>query len=300
MRGTSKKLPLAFRLAISGLGVLFVVVGCRGGPAGWRMPPSGGELPEVSLDALQGKIISNASKFRSLVAECNVVMRSDLLPSEQQIVMSGSIQLVKPKKVHLLLKYEGRLAIELVGDGTNYNVRTPIFANSLPYGGKYGDPVRPLSNRIHFLPEDLADALDLNDLFVGKLQVLRGYPEGFDLLEGGFDSRPVAQPPVWHIDSVAGTDEPRPAVKVLNSVAIDRRTEQIIRLDKFRWNGSLRTRIWYSNARPVRTATGAIVEVPSELMIWYPRPLQHTMIRLRLERIRLDVSVPEERFTLGE
>ena len=187
------------------------------------------------------------------------------------------------------------------GDGENYKVQMPVFADSTPYGGRYGESVTMSPNRVHFLPEDVADALDLEDLFTGKGQVLRAYPAGWDLFQGSFETPPILDLATWHIDSVVTTELPHPAIRVVNSLTIDRRTEQILRLDKFRlWDGSLRTRIWYANHRPVKAGPNLNVEVPGEIMFWYPEPLEGTVIRMRLNRVKLNMEIPPERFALSE
>ena len=93
---------------------------------------------------------------------------------------------------------------------------------------------------------------------------------------------------------------PRPAIKTVNSVAIARQTQEMLRLDKFRWDGSLRTRIWYAHHRPVRAGPQTNVEVPGEIMICYPEPLEGTVIRIRFRRIKLNVEIDPRRFSLTE
>ncbi len=281
---------------LGGLSLLLAAGGCAGGPAELREPPSTGEVQEKSLAELKERLISNDAAFLTLTADCQAAITSPLLRQPPQLNISGKLMLEKPGKIRLKLSGPGQTYIELVGNGEEYVVRMPIFRN-LPYSGKYDEPIKPVADRIHFMPDDLAQALNMMSLLEGKTQVLKAYPRRWDIVAGDIQN-PVVYPPTWTIDSIVAAGEPEVGLKVLNSILIDRTTEEVLRLDKFRWDGSLRTRIWYSEPTTARKPDGEPVRVPGELLIWYPYPLEGTLIRLRLTNHKVHVPVPADAFDL--
>jgi hypothetical protein len=241
-------------------------------------------------------IEDNQDSFRSLRARCEAVIRSPLLRRPQQLQMAGELKLLKPRKIHLVLRRAGQIAVRLVGDGKHYQVSMPIFRGS--YSGSYGDPIEGNTKRIHFMPDDLTDALDMRGLFWGKPQVLKAYPNCWDLNVGSLAS-PETYPPVWLIDSLDISTDPETQIRVDNSVLLDRQNEQIRRIDKFRRDGSLRVRMWHLNPGLIQDRKGQTVRLPGGLLLLYPAPLEGTVIRLRFTRRELNVPIPEETFLLS-
>lgn len=259
-------------------------------------PPTTADAKERTLEALMSRIEKNQDSYRSFRARCEAVVKSPLMHRPEKLQLTGELELLKPRKVRLVLRRAGHVAIRVVGDGKHYEVSMPIFHDS--YSGAYGDPLRESGSRIHLMPDDLADALDLRGLFWQKPQVLKAYPACWDLTAGSL-SAPVIYPPVWSIDSldIAGGRQTR--LQAQNSVLVDRRTEQIRRIDKFRGDGSLRVRIWHLNPGLVQGKDGQTVRVPGGLMIWYPSPLEGTIIRIRFTRRQVNVPIDKETFVLG-
>jgi len=299
MKDRDVRSQLGLWLAIGGLWVLFACAGCGSAPEERPTARPTGQLRQMDLSELRDRIVANGGRFWSLTADCDVVLRSPAIPLvPPEIQLSGTLELRKPGKVHVVLGSPKAPAIELIGDGKNYVVRMRTAQDTPPYGGEYGAELMPVPGRIHFVPEDLSDALEPEGLFAGAAQVLRAYPAGWNVFAGSF-TKPLDDVAAWHIDSLAITEQPKPAIRLVNSITIDGLTEQIIRIDKFRWDGSLRTRIWFCNTTPVPVAD-TTVEIPSEIMLWYPPPLEDTMVYLRLKKIKVNVEIPDTTFTLTE
>ena len=102
----------------------------------------------------------------------------------------------------------------------------------------------------------------------------------------------------WSVDSLKVEEQPEPRVWVHNSLMLSRRTEQVLRLDKFRPDGSLKVRVWYLRSQIVSTPDGATARVPSEMMFWYPHPLENSIIRLELQNMKVNVALGEGRFKM--
>lgn len=260
-------------------------------------PPSPSDAQSRTLNGLMSRIENNQDSFRSFRTKCEAVIRSPLMHRPEQLDLTGELTLLKPQRIHLVLRRAGRVVIRLVGNGKQYQVNMPVFRDT--YSGEYGDPIGEDEDRIHMMPDDLVDALDMRGLFWGRPQVLRAFPARWDLMAGSL-SAPVVTPPVWSIDSLEITQDPETQVRVQNSVLIDRRTEQIRRIDKFRRDGSLRVRMWHLNPGLVQDQDGDAVRMPGGLMIWYPSPLEGTIIRLRFTRREVNVPIDQEMFRLGD
>lgn len=260
-------------------------------------PPSPSDAQSRTLKGLMSRIENNQDSFRSFRAKCEAVIRSPLMHRPEQLDLTGELTLLKPQRIHLVLRRGGRVVIRLVGNGKHYQVNMPAFKDT--YGGEYGDPVEESDNRIHLMPDDVVDALDMRGLFWGRPQVLKAFPRRWDLVAGSL-SAPVVAPPVWTIDSLEISQDPETQVRVQNSVLVDRRTEQIRRIDKFRPDGSLRVRMWHLNPGLVQDQDGETVRMPGGLMIWYPSPLEGTIIRLRFTRREVNVPIDQEMFQLGD
>ena len=280
-------------LALAGLSLLMAAAGCTHAPE--MQPPPAGQLQEKSLSELKSGLLGNDAAFRTLEADCRAVLVSPLIRQPSRLETSGKLYLSKPGKVRLTLGGPGKTYLELVGDGTSYVVRMPALSN-MTYSGRYGDGIEYNLNRIHFMPDDLADAFDLNSLLGGKSLVLRAYPARWEFVAGETQLAPVAAP-VWAIDAILADEKREPPVSVHSSILIDRTTEQLLRLDKFHWDGSLRTRVWYVSMGVTRGPDKNPVRVPGELVIWYPPPLENTFIRLALHNRKINVPIPEDTFT---
>lgn len=283
-------------LILGALAAISLGPGCQSSEPRLANPPSTTEARSRTLQQLMTRLENNQKSFRTMTARCNVLLQSPLLPSHaNRLELSGELQLLKPRKIRLVLRRMGRVAIRLVGDGENYQVDMPLFNDS--YGGHYGDSISGSAKRIHFMPDDLVDALDLQGLFWGKPQMLKAYPRRWEITPGNINS-PVIYPPVWHIDSFDITRDPNIGARIESSVLLDRRNEQILRIDKFHNNGDLRVRMWHRNPSLVRGQDSS-VRLPGGLIIWYPSPLEGTVINIRFSNRKVNVPVPEERFILG-
>ena len=288
--------PAALMLALGGLGVL-MAAGCAP-TLDVQEPPAAAQLQQRSLSELKAGLLTNDAAFRTLEADCRAVLVSPFIRRPSRLEMSGKLYLSKPGQVRLTLGGPGKTYVELVGDGQSYVVRMPALGD-LAYGGRYGDPIEYAVNRIHFMPDDLADAFDFNSLLSGKSLVSRAYPPRWESVTTEAQEPPVS-PAAWVIDAIVVDERQQPPVSVCSSVLIDRTTEQLRRLDKFHWDGSLRTRIWYKSFGVTRGPDGNPVRVPGELVIWYPPPLEGTIIGLALRNQKINVPIPEGTFNLEE
>jgi hypothetical protein len=271
-----------------------VATGCKQGDV--LPPPPTLGAQDKSLEALKQRIIMNSAGFLTFRADCEVALRSPLVKSVTQVNMNGKMFLSRPRKIYVDLWDAGALYMKLVGDGSAYKVQMPVFR--LEYAGRYDEAVQPTAGRVHFLPDDLADALDPAMLFNNRTQVLRAYPRRWDLLPGAGET-PIIFPATWAIDSIAAPLGGGSAIVTLNSIELDRASEDIVRIDKFRPDGSLRTRIWILKRGLAYDEANRSVQVPTEMLIWYPWPLEGTIVRLRLTNMKINVPEPENLFKLS-
>jgi len=260
-------------------------------------PPNTAGVQDKDLPSLKKQLIANSSAFYSLRADCEALLRTPLVTSPPELRMRGELLIAKPRKIYLKLSDAGMVFIKLIGNGKEYVVKMPIYSQEC--SGEYDEPLMPVSGRVHFLPDDMADAMDVGPVLASKIQVLKSYPRRWEILPGAED-KPIVYPATWAIDSTVLTKAPESAVKVANSIIIDRTTEQVLQLDKFRPDGSLRTRIWMLKAGIARSSGEVSARVPEELLIWYPHPLEGTIIRLRLTGVKLNVKVPEDAFSFDQ
>lgn len=293
-------------IACAGLVVLSMALfmtGCESAPTpapepmGMPQQRSRATGQTKSLEEIRRNILENQKEFASLVAECRIKIRSPLLPERMSgLTFRGELKLLKPRKIHFVIYHGGQMAMRLVGNGKQYKVEQPIFGDT--YGGKYDSGITSGQDRLHFMPDDLVDGLDLRSLFYGRPQVLESYPQRWDIAPGSLRS-PVQYPPVWVIDSLNISPPPNAQPQIDNSVMVDRRNERIRRIDKFREDGSLRVRIWHLNTIPVRGSEGGSVDLPRNIFLWYPPPLEGTMINIRFEKYKVNVPVEKSTFNLG-
>ena len=269
--------------------------GCQDRPH-VRRAPSTMDLPQRSLEDLKQSLLAEAASFQTLTADCRVALTSPRRIRRPEVLdASGRLALEKPGKIYLNASRVGETYIKLIGDGRRYEVRMPVL-EGMRYGGAYGDALQSVPNRVHFMPDDLADALDLTRVMRGEFHTLRAYPPRGDLVSGDSLERAVFGS-VYVIDSIVAAGGSATPSKVRNSLVIDRVTEQPLRLDKFRIDGSLRVRISYLDLMVVEGG-GRSARVPSELLIWYPSPLENTVIRLRLTKVKVNVPIQQNVFEL--
>ena len=258
----------------------------------------------VSIDAARHSIIANSASIVTLTADVRAVIASRAM-SPSQLAVEGKLAIMKHGKVVLTLGRMGSPAIKLTGDGLNYETRMPMLSN-LTYGGHYGQPLDTSGRRVSFVAEDVADALDMSLLFQGTRQVLRTYPQLWPVhLRDPAEAK--RERSVAFLDCVLDIGETDPVIKVISSIAMDTRNGRVIALDKFRGDGSLRRRTWFRRWTPV---TGpdmssddpvnerVTVDVPCDIIIHYPSPLEGTVVRMKLSKIVLNPPVNEQVFEL--
>lgn len=271
--------PAVLLVSLATFVVVLGAAGCRGEPPRLR-PPDAMVGPARSLDYLVSLLKTNAHGWASLEAECHVVIGSPRIaaPGQRAVLRDGRLVFVKPGKVNLTISRSGRVGLKLVGDGQFYHVDMPVFQDS--YSGRYDGPVSAQPRRIHFLPMDLADALDPVGLLVNRAQTLTQ----------------------WHrfsvIYSMDFVTEPSPAVVMANSIVMDRSRERILLLEKYNPDGSLKSRVQYQRVDTVPGAGDEPVEMPTVLNIQYP--VEETTIAIRLENVKLNAKVDPELFRLTE
>jgi len=286
---------VALTLALGGL-ILFT--GCPSMPSSLQAPTSV-VLPQRSIDDLKQEIRGNSAVFRTLRAECRVTLRTPLMAGQAGLEMSGPLVLEKSEgsrfaRVHVKLGGPGKLYAELISDGERYSVNMPIFQD-MSYGCGSDDALRPAEGRVHFMPADLAAALDPALLFVDRSLVLRAYPRSWDL-EVGSIREPAIAPPVWEIACIGAASGVRPSVWVDGSILLNRNTEQIDRVDRFRRDGTLVARIWYLGWTVARDTEGRAARVPRDFILWYPPPLEGTTLHVTLSNVKINEPPPEGAF----
>ncbi len=284
------------------LGAATVLFGCRAAPRkDIQLGPQRAKPAEKELNALVRSLSADSASIRTLRADLDVAIVSPLLQPPQQLNLSGRIVVKKTvgrgpaaPAVAIDVKHDRGRRITFTGDGEYYEVDMPIL--DLSYSGRYRDILSPRENRLHFTPVEIANAFNLEGL-LERPSTLRAYPSQWDHAAIG-KSDPVEFPPRWAIDSLEIDDGDEPRLWVHNSVVLDRRTERPLKIDTFRPDGSLMARTWIMDERVVRTRTNdrRAISVPSELMIWYPPPLEGTVIRLRISRATLNEEIDDSVF----
>ncbi|MBS3762532.1 MAG: hypothetical protein KGZ25_04410, partial [Planctomycetes bacterium] len=154
-----KLVPLGIITAIIlGFAVLTIgTTGCRFNSDS-KMPdmPAGGNPPDMALPELKERLFSDHASFQTLTADCKATIVCPLLRSRFQpdrpidiTLPRGRIAIAKtdakrPAKVYLRLSRAGTKFVELIGNGSEYQVKLPGFKDS--YGGSYGDPIGETTN----------------------------------------------------------------------------------------------------------------------------------------------------------
>lgn len=282
---------------------------------GLMLPPARGEMAaDAGLDSIRSAIIANSRNIVTLVADCQVHIRNRTM-EPSSIVLEGQLVMRKPGQIRLDLRRTGSISLRLIGDGRSYRVEQPMFGN-VSYSGEYGKDVEPNRGRITFLPEDLVETIDMSRIFAGASQVMRAYPRMWDV-----ELRDQRNPRVarnrLRIDSLIAL----PALnergqliyvdgqlmlqdgKLLNSLVLDPRTKRVQVFERFRFDGSLASRVWILRWAVVSAPDmrrdaqpGAMVscEVPELFIINYPTPLEGTAIGVRLSNIHVNVPVEDD------
>jgi hypothetical protein len=264
-----------------------------------------GATPDLRM--VRNEIMANSSALVTLTADVDAVLSSPVM-EPNKLQCSGKLTLAKniqtrETRVHLVLSRAGSTVVKLVGDGSSYETHMPML-NNLRYGGNYGKPLETNVRRVSFVAEDVADAIDMTLIFEGTSQILRSYPAIWDIYLGNPASPTVAHSAIF-VDSVLPLDPKGEILKVVNTIALDRNSGSVIAFDKYTADGALSRRTWFMTWAPVTgpdmrsqdpAANSVTVNVPSDFIILYPPPLEGTVIRMRLARLKLNVPVNEQLF----
>ncbi len=288
------------RLAIFvAVGIITGLFGCAAQPhRDVRVGPDHTKLEQYDLDFLTGDLIKNSRKIQTLKADVDVAIVSPFLREPPQLNFSEGRLAVKkfisggvPKAaVRLDIIHRREKAVRIIGDGEYYEVAMPVM--DLFYTGNYDDELSKVENRIHFTPVEIARVFNVEGLLARRPQILRAYPGRWEF-SAGDEAESVELPAQWAIDSIEVESGDRPYPRIHSSLVMDRKNRELTKLDAFRRDGSLMTRAWIKD---VRTSRSGDVHIPAEFMIWYPPPLEGTVIRLRLSRVVLNEEIDDAIF----
>ncbi len=284
-------------------GILLLLSGCQATkPPEIQIGPARSAPAAKGVDKLVEDLIAGNEKFETLKADVQVAMVSPLLQQPPQLNLSGRLAVKKNEggdrhaSIRLRISPERRSeGITMIGDGEYFDVDMPLL--NMSYSGHYDETHQEKEKTIHFTPLELANVFNLEHLLRGRVHTLRAYPAHWDhsALRGG---EAVEFPPKWAIDSLQIEDRDHPYPWTHNSLVLDRRTETLLKIDSFRPDGSLMSRIWVLAGRIASGGERGSVRIPSELQIWYPPPLENTVIRVRLSNIVLNVEIEDDLFSL--
>ncbi|MFO7958496.1 MAG: hypothetical protein R6X33_15515 [Candidatus Brocadiia bacterium] len=259
--------------------------GCSGEPE--LMDPPARTPGPPDLEAVLDRIGTNASKWRTLDAECNVTISSAYLRGQggQITRRGGRLRILKPGKIMLRVPEKGELAIGMVGDGERYTLNMPVFGES--YSARYGSPLPVDQLRITFMPDDLVDALDYTNLFGPrrKVPVIRQM--------GG----------LYVIDCLRMVTEPKADLYVDSSLTFEPNSNNVMMYRKYQPDGSLRAEIRYPGWDLYQAAPGeddrqAAARLPGRL--WLAYPPSRTLIMITLEDVTLNEELDPAQFELEE
>ena len=223
-------------LGVGVFAILLTACGCKGGRE-LKMPVRVNLGPHPDLANIKQMVRSNSQAVVTLTAKCDAVLTNvDMRPTK--LPMDGRLFLAKPGRVRVDLRRAGELAVRIIGDGRMYETLMPMLGG-LHYSGRYGAPLEKRGGRIHFVADDVADALDMTALFDGAVQSMRTYPPLWDVHSSSARELRSAV----YVDSLRVMSAPAPPLQILSSLAIDRRTGRVLALDKFRADGSLRVKM---------------------------------------------------------
>ncbi len=263
-----------------GLVAVSVLLGAGGcgtpGPAPSVAPVA--VVEKRGLGLLTGRIQQNGAGWATLDATCDVTIYNPAIFTigNQVVFKGGYLSFQKPGKVNLTVPEAVGGGLKLVGDGSAY--RVVIVGEG--YRGAYGDSLSPAFRRIHFMPDDIADALDPSGLFRERAQLL-------------------TQGPVRsQIYSVELVDAPDPWLRMTSTITIDRRREQNLIITKYDRDGSVRVVITYQAVRALTGDDGETVEIPTVIEMVYPE--DPTGIRIELRSIELHGELLPELFQVRQ
>ncbi len=291
--------------AITGLAFLVTAIflsqtGCQTGtPTEIMVGPDRSQPEQIDVHMLKRRVLNNSTKLKSLRADVEMAMVSPLLRQPPQLSLSGRLAVKKftdgrENKAAVRIHLSHRNGdITFIGNGEYYQVDMPLL--NMSYEGHYDDVLEPRENRIHFTPAEIANVFNLEGLLLHRPQTLKAYPAHWAHSAIGED-RPPEFPPQWVLDTIKIEDGDDPFPWIHNSIVIDSRNENLMRIDTFRPQGTLLTRTWLLDERVIRTPDRETVRIPSEIMIWYPPPLEGTVIRLRLSNFTINEELDEALF----
>ncbi len=277
-------------------GFAMCLLGCQARPAAdVRLGPERRAPERRDLDTVAEDLAANSLAIEDIKADIDVAIVSPFLQRPPQLELNGRLAIMKMEQdgvpvaaVRVDIRHQRESAIDLKGDGEHYEVDMPIM--NLHYTGRYGDVLSRVEDRIHFTPVEIANVFNVEGLLTDRIQTLRAYPAHWDFSAIG-ETDPVELPPRWAINSVErGDADTYPWVN--NSLILDEQ-EQLSIIDNFRPDGTLKTRIWILDQRIVRTEQREATLVPAEFMIWYPPPLEGTVIRVRLSRVEINEGIED-------
>ena len=225
-------------------------------------------------------IQENSSRWRSLSADCDVIIRSRLIRTQgnQVVFRRGRLAIRKPGQISLVAPAVGQARMRMVGDGSRYQVSMSAFG--LNYAGAYGDPRPTRQTGIHIGPDDVVGAFDLTDLFADKVQT-------------------QVQGPLWStIYSLTRVTAPEPRVLIANAVTVDRQNGRILTYMRYNQgergtqDGSLRVEARMAGYQRLAGAGLAPADVPTSVWIGYGG----TSMMIRLRNVRLNVQLGDDLF----
>ena len=252
-------------------------LGCRGKEQ--RISPATPMVaPARDLDYTVSALDADARGWASLSAPCEVIIRSPQInvPARQARLGDGRIIIEKPGKVNITMSNRDQMVLRLVGDGERYRVEMPVFSDA--YSGSYGGPATPQPRRIHFMPEDVAAAFDPRSLLADSAQAITQWEQYTGLYNLQF------------------VETPRKHVRIVSSLIVDRRTNQLFSAERYNEDGSVRVRISYSRIETLMDSAGNPVAVPTQVRLDYPA--EQTAVLVGLRNIELNKKPGPEVFAL--
>jgi hypothetical protein len=247
------------------------------------------EQRPLTLAELKTFVMKDSLLWQTLDAQCTVTIadQSIQLPGNQVTFTEGRLAIQKPGMVNLTCPATSRPAIKLVGDGEAYRVMMPAF-RSMDYSGRYGDPIPSPTAGIRIMPEDVADALDLTNLFYGKAQTL------------------MYETPFAFIYSLSLVPDPlqpdKPTMAVASRIRVESGSNRIITYDKCYTSGleaagTIKVTITLGDYQLVKAGGGATVSLPNSIRLDYGAT--GTAIRLTLSDIRLNTTLEPALFKVA-
>ena len=273
---------LALSMAGLALALLAFAAGCESQPELAPAPRASREIPDV--EEVRAHLMRSAQKWYSMEADCTVVIRSQSIRSRGNVdqLRRGKFYLEKTgdtpySKVKLVAPEGASPRVQLVGDGERYEMM--VYGDRA--SGRYDAPL-PQNVRIPLMPDDLADALDWPNLFMGRVQV----------------PRVAYLPGTYCIDSLLPVEEPYPRLVASNTLFFPLGTMQPQIMRKYQPDGSLRSEARFGSIQMVKGPEDETVNLPSQLFLLYPTAA--TVVRLTFTDIRLNTTLPADTFDVSQ